>query len=309
MPIQYFGGMFPRRFISDAVDAPTPRTLATALDPPKASKMSAMVCMARNIYTQRVDEVNMIYVNTPWHGSAMEMGDRLRQARIEAGFSSAMGAAKRFGWSPSTYAAHENGQNRFDEKAARKYADAFKTSAAWLLTGEGDAQAGHSVPIMGYIGAGAEIQPEFEQVPPEGLDTVELPFPVPDDMIGLEVRGDSMLPAYSDGDVVVVYRDQRYDPATYIGEEAAVRTHDGRRFLKRLAPGPEPYTFTLESFNARPIIGARVAWVGEIWVTVKRGQIRRIEQRARAAQLRRDNNRAAMGVGMEELPLEDRKQS
>ncbi|WP_276200603.1 S24 family peptidase [Chelatococcus sp. XZ-Ab1] len=260
--------------------------------------------MARNIYTQRVDEVNMIYVNTSWHGFAMEMGDRLRRARIEAGFSSAMGAAKRFGWSPSTYAAHENGQNRFDEKAARKYAEAFKTSAAWLLTGEGEGlTSGHTVPIMGYIGAGAEIQPEFEQVPPEGLDTVELPFPVPDDMIGLEVRGDSMLPAYSDGDVVVVYRDQRYAPDTYIGEEAAVRTHDGRRFLKRLAPGPEPHTFTLESFNARPIIGARLAWIGEIWVTVKRGTIRRIDQRARAARTRRERMRAEATAGTDQLPF------
>ena len=35
----------------------------------------------------------------------------------------------------------------------------------------------NSVPIMGRVGAGASIEPEHEQVPPEGLGEVELPFP------------------------------------------------------------------------------------------------------------------------------------
>src|SRR5665811_2633307 len=34
------------------------------------------------------------------------------------------------------------------------------------------------VPIMGRVGAGAIIEPEHEQVPPEGLGEVELPFPI-----------------------------------------------------------------------------------------------------------------------------------
>lgn len=66
------------------------------------------------------------------------MGERLREARHAAGYESAMSAAKKFGWSPSTYAAHENGQNGFNIKAAAKYAKAFKTTAAWLLTEEGE---------------------------------------------------------------------------------------------------------------------------------------------------------------------------
>src|ERR1700710_3312519 len=37
----------------------------------------------------------------------------------------------------------------------------------------------NSVPIMGRVGAGASIEPEHEQVPPEGLGDVELPFPFP----------------------------------------------------------------------------------------------------------------------------------
>ncbi len=37
----------------------------------------------------------------------------------------------------------------------------------------------HPIAVMGLIGAGAEIMPEFEQVPEHGLDQVEVPFPLP----------------------------------------------------------------------------------------------------------------------------------
>src|SRR3978361_2507138 len=37
----------------------------------------------------------------------------------------------------------------------------------------------NSVPIMGRVGAGAAIEPEHEQVPPEGLGEVDLPSPTP----------------------------------------------------------------------------------------------------------------------------------
>jgi phage repressor protein C with HTH and peptisase S24 domain len=64
------------------------------------------------------------------------MHDRLRIARQQAGYRSASEAVVAFGWRPSTYRAHENGQNPFRPSDAQEYAKAFDVSAAWLLTGE-----------------------------------------------------------------------------------------------------------------------------------------------------------------------------
>lgn len=64
------------------------------------------------------------------------MGDRLKNARIAAGYSSASAAAKAHGWRVSTYIAHENGQNDFDPDRAEIYARAFKTAGEWLVFGK-----------------------------------------------------------------------------------------------------------------------------------------------------------------------------
>jgi repressor LexA len=140
----------------------------------------------------------------------------------------------------------------------------------------------NSVPIMGRVGAGAAIEPEHEQVPPEGLGEVELPFPISEETIAFEVAGDSMLPKYESGDVIVVYREQRHPVTSFYGEEAAVRLKTGERYLKTIDRGKSPTIFNLTSFNAKPIRGVKLEWIGEICVTLPRGQIERLRGKAAA---------------------------
>lgn len=195
------------------------------------------------------------------------MGDsseRLKQARMRAGFKSARAAALKFGWTPSTYASHENGQTpEVPRDAAIVYARAFRVSPSWILTGEGPMAAQNMVRIMGRIGTGAEISPDLEQVPEEGLDEVELPMPVGPDAIAFEVVGMSMSPRYDPGTLIICANRDR-NPEQFVGQEVAVRTASGARYLKKLRAGTKKGVFTLESFNAEPIMNVRLVWVGEI---------------------------------------------
>jgi repressor LexA len=140
----------------------------------------------------------------------------------------------------------------------------------------------NSVPIMGRVGAGAVIQPEIEQMPPEGLGEVELPFPISEETIAFEVAGDSMLPKYENGDIIVVYREQHHPLTSFYGEEAAVRLKTGERYLKTIERGKSASVVNLTSFNAKPINAVKLEWIGEICVTLPRAQIERLRSKAAA---------------------------
>ena len=138
----------------------------------------------------------------------------------------------------------------------------------------------NSVPIMGRVGAGAVIEPESEQIPPEGLGEVELPFPISEETIAFEVAGDSMMPKYENGDIIVVYREQRHPLLSFYGEEAAVRLKTGERYLKTIERGKSASLVNLTSFNAKPINGVKLEWIGEICVSLPRAQIERLRSKA-----------------------------
>lgn len=141
----------------------------------------------------------------------------------------------------------------------------------------------NQAPLMGRVGAGALIDVAFEQAPPDGYDTIELPFAFPDPIVAFEVEGDSMFPVYEPGEVIVCLRDQVRATDHYLGERVVVRLATGERYLKRLARGIRRGTYNLESWNARTIEDVRVEWVGEIIAAVNPGAVRRIERRHKSA--------------------------
>lgn len=197
-----------------------------------------------------------------------EQAARLRQVRELRGFKSAADAARRYNFNYTTYSQHERGVAAIT-RAAKDYARAFKVREGWLLTGEGegpDVGDRRSVKLMGYVGAGAEVEPDFEQVPEEGLETIEVPFPLPDEMIAFGVRGDSMLPVFKSGAVIVVYKEQQRPIEQFYGEEAAVRTSDGRRYIKTIMRGQSGVN--LISWNAAPIENVALEWIGEIFAVL-----------------------------------------
>jgi repressor LexA len=142
------------------------------------------------------------------------------------------------------------------------------------------------VPLMGRIGAGGDIEPDYEQVVADELGTVRVPIAMPDELIAFEVKGDSMAPRYDAGDIVVVWAHQKRATETFYGEEAAVRTKDGRRYLKTITQGKRRTSVTLTSWNAKPIENAKIEWIGEIYLVIRAGQVARIAARKMRARRR-----------------------
>ncbi|UXN73404.1 XRE family transcriptional regulator [Devosia sp. A8/3-2] len=85
-----------------------------------------------------------------------ERAARLVKARKDAGHTSAVAAARKFGWNENSYKAHESGRNGFGIADARVYADAFRTTPEWLNFGE----------------RGSVVSSELRRVPSERLQPV-----------------------------------------------------------------------------------------------------------------------------------------
>ena len=142
------------------------------------------------------------------------------------------------------------------------------------------------VPVMGRIGAGGDIEPDYEQVVADDLGTVRVPIALPGELIAFEVNGESMMPRYDAGDIVVVWAEQKRATETFYGEEAAVRTRGGRRYLKTITQGKTRAVVTLTSWNAKPIENVKLEWIGEIYLVIRAGQIARIAARRTRARRR-----------------------
>lgn len=65
--------------------------------------------------------------------------ERLRTARLRAGYKTATDAAIALGLPVPTYSAHENGSRGFPAGKAALYARKFKVREGWLLYGTGEA--------------------------------------------------------------------------------------------------------------------------------------------------------------------------
>lgn len=109
-----------------------------------------------------------------------------------------------------------------------------------------------TIPVVGYIGAGAEVHSIDDHTKGQGFDEIDAP-PGMLNGIALIVRGNSMEPKYDDGEVIYIEK-TLYSLDTLIGEICYIQLSDGRCFLKRLQHGSRPGTFNLISYNAPAIL-------------------------------------------------------
>ncbi|MEH3118867.1 MAG: helix-turn-helix transcriptional regulator [Methylorubrum populi] len=81
---------------------------------------------------------------------------RLTDLRRQSGYASASDAARAFGWNENTYRSHENGERGIRRDVAFKYAQAFTTTANYILFGESpsnhyERKFSNNIPLVGNV--------------------------------------------------------------------------------------------------------------------------------------------------------------
>jgi phage repressor protein C with HTH and peptisase S24 domain len=192
--------------------------------------------------------------------------DRLAE---RAGLSPS-GLAKRSGLDPTTF----NKSKRITPEGRERWPSTESVAKALAATNNsidsfvqliGDtARTVQSVPLLGFAQAGAGGYFDDGGFPTgRGWDEVALPAVNDEHAYALEISGDSMKPAYRDGDVIVV------SPGTPIrrGDRVVVKTRGGEVMVKELKRRTAK-TLELQSLNPnhvdRTLAAADVDWIARI---------------------------------------------
>lgn len=168
-----------------------------------------------------------------------EPKDRLRKARLAAGFKTPAEAARAFPRliNQNTLTSNENGHREISRKMATTYGNAFGVRAGWILYGEDAADVDYrdyDVPLLSMVSAG---NLRFQQSVEEHdiirrLKVGDLPK---GDWIALQVEGDSMNRIAPDGAIILVDRSD-------------TRLIDGRHYIFALEGGDA----TFKMFKRNP---------------------------------------------------------
>jgi phage repressor protein C with HTH and peptisase S24 domain len=204
------------------------------------------------------------------HGQVWTALDRLAE---RAGLS-ASGLAKKSGLDPTTFNKSKrvtpDGRERWPstESIARALGAANSSIDSFVQLIDDRARTARSVPLLGFAQAGGGgAFDEYGFPAGKGWDEFALPAGNAGHIYALEISGDTMKPAFRDGDVIVV------SPDTPIrrGDRVVVKTSGGELMVRELKRRTAR-TLELQSLNPdhpdRTLAADDVDWIARIvWVS------------------------------------------
>ena len=122
------------------------------------------------------------------------------------------------------------------------------------------------IPVLGYVGAGAEVYPIDDGDP---LYEVVVNSALPAGTVGAIIRGDSMFPIFEDGDLVA-YAGDELTPEVVVGKTCMVKLEDDRMLIKTIRRGSADGMYTLTSTNAPDIADVRIVWARSLVMRISR---------------------------------------
>lgn len=209
--------------------------------------------------------------DVPIYAGAMtgRLADKIKAIRVASGLDQTEFGEK-MGVSQSTVGRWERGAQPQSE-ILKRIADFANTTVDRLLgvddlagTNPGD------IPVVGYVGAGAEVIPFDDLAHGDALDHVERPPGMSGRFVAVEVRGDSLLPTAEDGWRLIYTGEQTILEDEVLNRLCVVQLADGRMLVKRLMRGSQPRRYHLLSTNAPIIEDVEIVWAAKVKAIIPR---------------------------------------
>lgn len=164
----------------------------------------------------------------------------LRQLRKEKGLTQIQ-FARLFSVASGTIAMWETGKREPDFDTMQRLADFFGVTVDYLLGRDENPSYGPApgrsnkkggwVPVIGRVQAGIPVEAVEEVL---GYEEIQQDLNGPEEYFALQVKGDSMEPKISNGDVVIVRKQEDCDN----GDMAVVLVNNGQATVKKIKKSP-----------------------------------------------------------------------
>ena len=171
---------------------------------------------------------------------------KLKELRENKGMSQAEFAAD-FGVTQSAVGNWESGSRKPNIDKIKKIADYFNVPVSVLIDDEGNVKKSKTptspesratrIPVYGYVAAGIPIEAidNFDSTDPDDWEEIDEHMSKDGDYFALRIKGDSMEPKMSSGDVVIV----RKQPDAESGDIAIVCINGEEATCKKIKKTPE----------------------------------------------------------------------
>lgn len=184
--------------------------------------------------------------------------NRIREIRLRRGLSQqALGEAANIDY--RTVGKLERGETRLKVEDMERLAPALGIEPSDLHS------MAKTVPVVGYVGAGAQVFPIDDHAKGDGLADVRCPPGLdPDTTVAVQVKGDSMWPL-EDGWVLFYSRAQEATASHVVGKLCIVKVaNDGPTLVKHVRRAPQAGHFNLISSNAPPLEDVELDWASPV---------------------------------------------
>lgn len=183
-------------------------------------------------------------------------GERIKLRRKQLGWSQSQ-LAEKLGVVKQTVIRYEKGEGLDNRSKVNEIEAVLSLEHGTLIDEEAISS---TVPLVGYVGAGAIIIPIDDHAKGAALEEIRAPQGLNlYGYVAVRVKGDSMYPRYFEGEVIAFKREIDWSD-DYINHECVVKLRDGSMYVKTIRAGSKKGFYRLDSFNAPPIEDVEIEW-------------------------------------------------